>query len=265
MAIRSSGCRPPHPVAQPDGYKDRRRRNGEYVHRAVVNPHTVQEGTGQTEITITATLDGKALPQDAAVKLSIDAASSAQRDLDYSALFDPLLVIPAARSRVRYPSSSIQSPTTRKRATRRSRLNSAIEGLAGGSATITLTDAEIPSLASAKGVSPPLTFESHNYPNPFNPTTTIKYALPSAMDVELTVYNVVGQAVRTLVAEHQSTGHYGVEWDATTIADTACRRDLFLPPPSRWKVPRSREDAVAQVAHTPAALLGQTGGSRPTD
>ncbi|MCY3669327.1 MAG: T9SS type A sorting domain-containing protein, partial [Gemmatimonadetes bacterium] len=94
-------------------------------------------------------------------------------------------------------------------------LNSAIEGLAGGSATITLTDAEIPSLASAKGVSPPLTFESHNYPNPFNPTTTIKYALPSAMDVELTVYNAVGQAVRTLVAEHQRTGHYGVEWDAT--------------------------------------------------
>ena len=62
----------------------------------------------------------------------------------------------------------------------------------------------------------PATFAlADNFPNPFNPATTIQYALPQAADVELTVYNVVGQPVRTLVAEHQSAGRYAVEWDAT--------------------------------------------------
>ena len=56
---------------------------------------------------------------------------------------------------------------------------------------------------------------ANNYPNPFNPATTIKYSLPQAADVELIVYNVLGQPVRTLIAEHQSAGRYAVEWDAT--------------------------------------------------
>ena len=67
-----------------------------------------------------------------------------------------------------------------------------------------------------------------NFPNPFNPTTTIKYALPQAADVELTVYNVVGQPVRTLVAEHQSAGRYAVEWDATNDSGHSLSSGMYI-------------------------------------
>ena len=69
---------------------------------------------------------------------------------------------------------------------------------------------------------------ANNYPNPFNPATTIKYALPQAADVELTVYNVVGQAVRTLVAEHQSAGRYVVEWDATNDSGHSLSSGMYF-------------------------------------
>ena len=69
---------------------------------------------------------------------------------------------------------------------------------------------------------------ANNYPNPFNPATTIKYALPQAADVELTVYNVVGQPVRTLVAEHQNAGRYVVEWDATNDSGHSLSSGMYF-------------------------------------
>jgi hypothetical protein len=51
-----------------------------------------------------------------------------------------------------------------------------------------------------------------NFPNPFNPETTIQYNLSESADVTLHIYNVVGQVVRTLVSERQSAGRYRVQW-----------------------------------------------------
>ena len=53
-----------------------------------------------------------------------------------------------------------------------------------------------------------------NFPNPFNPETTIGYELAESADVTLQIYNVVGQVVRTLIAaESQAAGRYQIRWD----------------------------------------------------
>jgi hypothetical protein len=65
----------------------------------------------------------------------------------------------------------------------------------------------------------PASFElSQNYPNPFNPTTAIGYQLSAVSQVELSVYNLLGQKVVTLVSERQQAGSHQVEWDASAFA-----------------------------------------------
>ena len=59
---------------------------------------------------------------------------------------------------------------------------------------------------------------SQNYPNPFNPTTNIQFAIPRSGNVELKVYNVLGQVVSTLVNGQYATGTYEVQWNAKNLA-----------------------------------------------
>jgi hypothetical protein len=54
-----------------------------------------------------------------------------------------------------------------------------------------------------------------NYPNPFNPKTIINYELPITKYVELSIYNLLGQKVATLVSQKQKAGSHQVEWDAS--------------------------------------------------
>jgi hypothetical protein len=57
-----------------------------------------------------------------------------------------------------------------------------------------------------------------NFPNPFNPSTTIQYALPHAGNTTLKVYNILGQQVASLVNEFQAPGKYTVKFDASSMA-----------------------------------------------
>ncbi len=52
-----------------------------------------------------------------------------------------------------------------------------------------------------------------NHPNPFNPSTNVSFSLNQSADVNLSVYNVKGQLVRTLVREHMEAGNHTVEWN----------------------------------------------------
>ena len=387
-----------------------------------VSPDTVSEAAGETPITVTATLDGKERDADAEVIIEIDGASVATRDVDYSARFNPLLVIPAGLTSGRIVLFIDPIADVKDEGTETITLNGTIEGLMGGSTTITLSDSEEPEpepepeLAFAEGTviedievtagwemkavvlpaaeggsgdisysvsdlpagldwdaatrtisgtpdaatdgavevtytatdgagetAEPLTFSitvnaaldfgdffsqfngagkviptvsydgaeirafvvgqrvedfvlpagtggtepltyslspalpaglsfdaatrtisgtpmaegepvytyvvtdangasatmqlqtlpaafalANNFPNPFNPVTTIQYALPEATDVKLTVYNVVGQPVRTLVAEYQSAGRYVVEWDATNDSGHSLSSGMYF-------------------------------------
>ena len=58
---------------------------------------------------------------------------------------------------------------------------------------------------------------SQNYPNPFNPITFIRYDIAQTENVELTIYNILGQRIRTLVNEIKQPGQYEVSFDASSL------------------------------------------------
>ncbi len=70
---------------------------------------------------------------------------------------------------------------------------------------------------------------SQNYPNPFNPVTTIAYSVANRTEVSLTVYNILGQEVRTLVdQEMKDAGYYRIGWDGKNDAGVQVSSGIYL-------------------------------------
>ena len=67
-----------------------------------------------------------------------------------------------------------------------------------------------------------------NYPNPFNPSTTIKYHLSKSSFVEISVYDLLGNMVNTLVHENQSSGSKLIQWNATNNQGNPVSAGVYL-------------------------------------
>ena len=61
-----------------------------------------------------------------------------------------------------------------------------------------------------------LSWEIH--PNPFNPTTAISFQLSAISDVKLSIYDMNGKIVATLINDNKSAGYYEVNWDASNFS-----------------------------------------------
>ncbi|MBN2009819.1 VCBS repeat-containing protein [candidate division KSB1 bacterium] len=84
-------------------------------------------------------------------------------------------------------------------------------------------------LQNYQRTSQPFTFQlDQNYPNPFNPGTAISYQLPMNSNVNLSVYNVNGQLVKTLVQTTQAAGRYRINWDGRDQVGRIVSAGLYM-------------------------------------
>jgi hypothetical protein len=67
-----------------------------------------------------------------------------------------------------------------------------------------------------------------NYPNPFNPTTVIPFQIAEASMVRLTVYDVTGRLVKTLLLEELQPGSYTAEWDGRDMQNRSVSSGLYI-------------------------------------
>jgi hypothetical protein len=67
-----------------------------------------------------------------------------------------------------------------------------------------------------------------NFPNPFNPTTEISYNLPEAAEIDLTVYDILGNHIKTLVHERQSAGLKTVQWTGQDEDDRSVSSGVYI-------------------------------------
>ena len=66
------------------------------------------------------------------------------------------------------------------------------------------------------------------YPNPFNPFTTLSYELPEDAKVNITIFDMMGRKISTLVSSRKTAGYKTVQWNATNDAGEPVPAGLYL-------------------------------------
>ena len=67
-----------------------------------------------------------------------------------------------------------------------------------------------------------------NYPNPFNPITSLRYDLPENEMVNITIFDMMGRIVKTLVNSSQTAGYKSIQWNATNNRNESVSAGLYL-------------------------------------
>jgi hypothetical protein len=84
-----------------------------------------------------------------------------------------------------------------------------------------------PAIVNIELIPKELTLEG-NYPNPFNPTTTIKFGLPDEMPVEISIYSITGEKVNTLINQELSAGYYQLNWSGTDNSGNKVASGIYI-------------------------------------
>ncbi|MCK9407630.1 MAG: T9SS type A sorting domain-containing protein [Bacteriovoracaceae bacterium] len=86
----------------------------------------------------------------------------------------------------------------------------------------------VTSVSAYNGIVPEMFSLSQNYPNPFNPTTEITYNVPMNSSVEIAVYNLLGQKVRTLINEVHAAGEFKARWDGKDASGKSVSSGVYF-------------------------------------
>ncbi len=81
-----------------------------------------------------------------------------------------------------------------------------------------------------------------NYPNPFNPTTTISFSLINDSDIEISVYNIKGQKVKTLINDQYSKGSHSVIWNGKDSNNKSVSTGIYF-----YKISAGKETQVKKM------------------